>query len=181
MCLHVLVRTVHAWVFMHATISSLHVWFHMSSLLHHPLYLGLLCSLRVLSLLLSCSIHMYPPMSLPCIPCGWSDTHTTTIFVYISMRVPPWFALGIVVLLHLGLVSNIVSNLTLDVFLSCSSAELLFSLTVALVHYFGARHPNSLELVCELSLCGSRFRGPCFTLIRADSSLTRIRKLIWLN
>ena len=81
-------------------------------------------------------------------------------------------------LLVLGLVSNIVSDLTLDVFLSCSSAELLFSLTVALVYYFGARHPNSLELVCELSLCGSHFRGPCFTLIRADSSLTRIRKLI---
>ena len=94
------------------------------------------------------------------------------------MRVPLWIALGLVVLLLLGLISNIVWNLTLDVFLSCSSAELLFNLTVALVHCFGARHPNSLELVCELSLCGSYFRGPRFTLIRADSSLTRIRKLI---
>ena len=78
------------------------------------------------------------------------------------MRVPLWFALGLVVLLLLGLVSNIVWNLTLGVFLSCSSADLPFNLTVALVYYFGARHPNSLELVCELSLCGSRFRGPCF-------------------
>ena len=176
--MHVLVRTMHAWVSMHATIPRLHVLSHMSSLLHYPLYLGSLCELRVISLVLSCTLHMYPPMSPPCISRCWTPTHSITIFVYIPMRVPLWIALGLVVLSPLGLVSNIFWNLTLDVFLSCSSAELLFNLTVALVHCFGARHPNSLELVCELSFCGSYFWGPRFALIRVDSSLTRIRKLI---
>ena len=147
MYVHALVRTVHAWVSMHATIPSLHVLFHMSSYLLYPLYLGSLCELRVFALLLSCTIHMYPPMSLRCISWCWTPTHSITIFVYIHVRVLPWFALGLVVLLLLGLDSNIVWNLALDEFLSCPSAELLFNLTVALVHCFGARHPNSLELV----------------------------------
>ena len=145
--MHVLVRTVHAWVSMHATIPRLHVLSHMSSLLHYPLYLGSLCELRVISLVLSCTLHMCPPMIPPCISRCWTPTHSITIFVYIPMRVPLWFALGLVVLLPLGLVSNIFWNLTLDVFLSCSSAELLFNLTVALAFLFGARPLNSLELV----------------------------------
>ena len=93
---HALVRTMHAWVSMHATIPRLHVLSHMSSLLHYPLYLGSLCELCLFSLVLSCTLHMYPPMSPPCISRCWTPTHSITIFVYIPMRVPLWFALGLV-------------------------------------------------------------------------------------